>query len=471
MKETILIVDDEADMLENVRRVLERQGYRCVTLDEPSRFSQVFAEESPALVLTDLKMPGKDGLEILKEAKAANPDAFVILITAFATVETAVAAIREGALDYLAKPFSNDQLLMAVEKAFREKRLKEENLKLRQKLGVLYGMEKIMGTSSPLRRVLELVRKIASTDTNILITGESGTGKEMIARVIHMNSRRKDGPFVPVDCASLPENLLESELFGHEKGAFTDALTQRPGLFEYAQGGTIFLDEIGDMPLSLQAKLFRVLQERQVRRLGGNRMIGVDVRVVSATNKDLAKEVESKRFREELFFRLNVINIELPPLRSREGDVPLLARHFLEQFNRSNHKKIRGIAAQAVKILEGYAWPGNVRELQNVIERAVALAEGDFVQPEDLPASLCRQAKNRNGESPSEASPLAYKEAKNKKLAEFDRDYLRALLARHKGNASRAAEEAGIDRKTIHRMLAKLGLAREDLAEKQVSRA
>lgn len=400
-KETILIIDDEEDMLENCHRALTREGYQCLTLKDPTRLSDILKKETPDLVLTDLKMPGKDGLEVLKEIKSTSPETPVLLFTAFATVETAVCAIKEGALEYIPKPFSNNQLVIVVEKALREKRLREENIRLRQKLGILYGLDKIIGTSAKLRSVLELVKKVSSTEANILVSGESGTGKELIARVIHMNSKRKDGPFVPVDCASLPEHLLESELFGHEKGAFTDAFAARPGIFEHAQTGTIFLDELGDMPLSLQAKLFRVLQERQVRRLGSNRLIPIDVRIISATNKNLKNQVETKRFREELYFRLNVITIELPPLRDREGDVTLLAKHFLERFAASNQKKIKGIAPVAIKILESYSWSGNVRELANIIERAVALTETELIEPQDLPDFLTK--KKRKGKEISYA--------------------------------------------------------------------
>lgn len=466
MRETILVIDDESDMLENCERVLGREGYCCVALKSAEGLTEILKKESPDLVLTDLKMPGKDGMEVLREVKAAYPDVAVLLFTAFATVETAVAAIKEGAHDYIPKPFSNDQLLIAIDKALRERRLKKENIELRQKLGLLYGLDKIVGTSPKLRGVLELVKKVAPTEANILIVGESGTGKELIARVIHLNSKRKDGPFVPVDCASLPEHLLESELFGHEKGAFTDAHGARPGIFEYANGGTIFLDEIGDMPLSLQAKLFRVLQERQVRRLGANRLTPVDVRIISATNKDLKKEVEAKRFREELYFRLNVITLQLPPLREREGDVALLAKHFLSRFGAAADKKIRSISPRAMKALEGYLWSGNVRELQNIIERAVTLAETDAIVEADLPESLLKSSLSSETSSPlsqdlgegSTDGLALYKEAKKQKLFEFDKKYLEALLAKHGGNVSRAADEAGIDRKTIHRMIGRYGL-------------
>ncbi|MBI4669250.1 MAG: sigma-54-dependent Fis family transcriptional regulator [Elusimicrobia bacterium] len=457
MKETILVIDDEIDMLENCRRVISRAGYQCLTLNQPERLAPLLQNSPPHLVLTDLKMPGKDGLEVLREVKEFDAGVPVVLFTAFATVETAVLAIKEGAFDYLAKPFSNDQLLIVIEKALREKRLQEENLRLRQKLGVLYGLEKIIGTSQKLRQVLEVVKKVAPTDANVLVHGESGTGKELIARVTHMNSRRKDGPFIPVDCVSLPENLLESELFGHERGAFTDAHAAKPGIFECAHGGSIFLDEIGDMPAALQAKLLRALQERQVRRLGSNRLVSFDVRVIAATNKDLTKEVEAGRFRLELFYRLNVVTLELPPLREREGDAALLAKHFLEQFSKANQKKVTAISSEAMQMLESYHWPGNIRELQNIIERAVALAESEVILPADLPAplrrapgaeigpealaaSLVESSKNLKfsaeggfafGEEILNSENLpSYKEAKKRWQADFEKNYLKALLAR-----------------------------------------
>lgn len=388
MKETILVFDDEEDMLENMSRILERAGYRCVVSKNPSVLPRLLHEEEPDLVLTDFKMPQKNGFEILQDVKAVKPHVAVIVFTAYADVQSAVSAIKAGASDYVGKPFSSETLLLTIDKALREKRLKEENLKLRQKLGQLYGLDKVIGTSRRLRSVLEIVRKVAGVNANILITGDSGTGKELIARVLHMNSLRKDGPFVPVDCASLPEHLLESEIFGHEKGAFTDAHGQRPGFFEYAHGGTVFLDEIGDMPMNLQVKLLRVLQERHVRRLGSNRLIPVDIRIVAATNKDLKQAVERKIFREELYFRLNVIPIDLPLLKEREGDISLLAKHFFNHFAQANKKKIKGLSPATLAVLESYGWPGNVRELQNAIERAVALAEGEWIEPGDMPEAI-----------------------------------------------------------------------------------
>ncbi|MBI2069637.1 MAG: sigma-54-dependent Fis family transcriptional regulator [Elusimicrobia bacterium] len=465
MKERILVIDDEREMLENIERVLRRADYHVATLSNPLHLEEALRKHSPHLVLTDLKMPGKDGLAVLDEIAKTLPATPVIMLTAFATFESAVAAMKKGAVDYIPKPFTNEQLMVVIEKALRERRLREENLSLRQKLGTLYGLDNFVGNSPRIRQALELVRKVASTEANILIQGESGTGKELIARILHMNSRRKDGPFVPVDCASLPQELLESELFGHEKGAFTDATASRPGIFEYANGGTIFLDEIGDMPLALQVKLLRVLQERQVRHLGSNRLIHVDVRVISATNRNLKAAVEEKAFREELFYRLNVIAVDLPPLRMREGDVALLARHFLSQFAKSSPRLIRGFSASALQMLEGYFWPGNVRELQNVIERAVALADGEFIEPNDLPESLRGRIEHRPAAPAFANSSLIYKEAKQKWLEDFDRQYLKNVLIQHGGNVSRAAQQSGIDRKTIHRMLAKYGLGRDEFHE------
>jgi transcriptional regulator with GAF, ATPase, and Fis domain len=304
-------------------------------------------------------------------------------------------------------------------------------------------------------QVFETVRKVAKSDANILILGETGTGKELVAKSLHVNSRRSANAFIPVDCASLPENLLESELFGHEKGAFTGAQTSRPGLFEFANGGTSFLDEVGDVSLNLQAKLLRVLQERQVRRVGSNRMIDVDVRVISATNRDLGQLVAKGEFREDLYYRLNVISIALPPLRERKGDIPLLVQHYIAKYAASGGKEIGGIAPEAMQLLEEYRWPGNVRELQNVIERAVVLAERELLRPEDLPEHIRIRSEAAASAPPIPVNELPLKRAKEEWASSFERDYLIQLLKRHEGNISQAAKTAGVDRKTIHRLMKK----------------
>lgn len=460
MKETILIIDDEEALLENCVRILEFAGYKCVSSTDSLVALELFNRHKPDLILTDLKMPAKDGLEILREVRALDSAIPIILFTAFATWETAVTAIKDGASDYVAKPISKDQLLVVIEKSLREKRLREENLKLKQELGLSFGFDKLIGASPQIKKVLEIVRKIAPTEANVLVEGESGTGKELIARATHRNSRRGQagGRFVPVDCASLPEHLLEAELFGHEKGAFTDAQFARPGLFEFSDGGTIFLDEIGEMSLPLQAKLLRVLQEKQFRRLGSNRLITVDFRLISATNRNLKKEIEAHRFREDLYYRLNVIAIGIPPLREREGDVELLTNYFLREYSNKNNLRIRGVSPLVVKVLKGYHWPGNVRELENVMEHSVSLASSDMIQVGDLPEYLRTPVLE---ESPANFGSVfmgSFRESKSKALKSFYECYFQSLLAKHGGNISQAAEEAKIDRKTIHRLLTRYSI-------------
>jgi len=451
----VLVIDDELDMLESCARLLSHLGYLVVTEADSTKAPTMFERERPDLVLTDLRMPGLDGLGVLRAIRAIDPSATVILITAFATIETAVEAVKEGAFDYLPKPFSGDQLRVCIERALEQRRLREENRRLLEQLTETYRFDKIIGRSLPMLQVFEAIKKVAKSEANILIVGETGTGKELIARSLHVNSRRTSKPFIPVDCASLPENLLESELFGHEKGAFTGAQATRPGLFEFASGGTIFLDEVGDIGMNLQAKLLRVLQEREVRRVGSNRTIEVDVRVISATNRDLAQAVAKGEFREDLYYRLNVISVPLPPLRDRKGDIPLIAHHYIGKYAASSGKEVKGIVPEAMRLLEEYRWPGNVRELQNVIERAVVLAEHELLRPEDLPEHIHTRA---GIVSPIPPRDLPLKRAKEEWAASFEREYLVQLLKRHDGNISQAAKSAGVDRKTVHRLLKKYGI-------------
>jgi DNA-binding NtrC family response regulator len=455
----VLVVDDEPDMVENCARILGRAGYQCLTATDPRHALGLVESERPDLLLTDLKMPGMDGIELLRRAREVDPALPVILITAFATIESAVAAIKDGAFDYLPKNFSVDQLSVAVERGLRQRQLQLENRNLREQLQGALGFENILGRSPAMTKVFELVRKAARSEANILVLGESGTGKELIARAVHANSPRAAQAFVPVDCASLPEQLLESELFGHEKGAFTGAVKSKRGLMEVADRGTLFLDEIAELPVALQVKLLRALQERQLRRVGGTSQIDVDVRVVSATNRDLREEVTKGQFREELYYRVNVIAIPLPPLRERAGDVKLLAHAFLKRYG---GKRVTGLEDAALQALEAYAWPGNVRELQNVVERACALADGDLVTRRDLPDYLLQGDGIR---SPAAAAPggptltgsgdLPLKDAKEKWMQVLEASYLRELLERHGGNVSAAAKAAGVDRKTFHRLINK----------------
>lgn len=472
----VFIVDDEEDMLENCCRLLNKWGYTCLSESDSERAMEVIQKARPDILVTDLKMPGVDGLELLKEAKSFDPNLMVILITAYATVETAVKAMKEGAFDYIPKPFSSEQLKAVIERAFEKRGPKTGSVEIE-------GLERegIIGNSFPLLQVLEMVKKVATTDANVIIYGESGTGKELIARCLHRNSLRSKEPFVPVDCAALPETLLETELFGNEKGAFTGAFATRQGLFEMANRGTIFFDEIGELSPNLQAKLLRVLQERQVRRVGGRQFIDVDVRVVCATNRDIPKAIQEKKFREDLYYRLNVISLSLPPLRDRGDDTQLLLEHFLKKFSMVYKKPVKRFGEGVMQRLCAYSWPGNVRELMNIVERAVSLCEGEAVFLEhlpleemeerqqfpaapvrDLPARDVRDAKEAaaSGETP-------LKEAKKEAASSLERDYLIDLLKRTGGNISQAAREAKVDRKTIHRMLKKHGLSAAEFGARE----
>jgi DNA-binding NtrC family response regulator len=455
-KPRVLIVDDEPDVVANWARLLGRGDYPCITATDGERALALLDKERPEIVLTDLKMPGVDGMQVLARARELDPDSVVIMITGHGTVESAVDAMRAGAFDYLLKPLpSNDVLRLAVERAAERRRLIEENRRLREPLAPRVGFDQIVGKSPAMGAVFALVRKAARSDANILIQGESGTGKELIARAIHAQSPRAAEVFVPLDCAALPDTLLESELFGHERGAFTGADRTKPGMIEVADRGTLFLDEIGELPQTLQAKLLRALQERQIRRVGATKFVNVDVRLVSATNRDITELVRKGQFRDDLFYRVNVITITLPPLRERAGDVALLTHHFLRRYGRNRDHPLDGLEPEALERLEAHTWPGNVRELQNVIERACALADGPMVRVRDLPDHV--RGRGRPAPAiPGTDRPLA--EARAAWLQAFAHEYLTDLLRRHGGNISRAAKSAGVDRKTLHRLLAKHGI-------------
>jgi DNA-binding NtrC family response regulator len=459
----VLVVDDEPDMVENCTRILRRAGYRVLGATDVERALTMIESERPDVLLTDLKMPGLDGMELMRRAREIDSALPVVVITAFGTIESAVAAIKQGAFDYLPKNFSVDQLTVTVERALRQRALGVENENLRKQLAAALGLENIIGRSPAMAQVFELVKKAARSEANILVLGESGTGKELIARAVHANSPRAPQPFVPVDCAAMPENLLESELFGHERGAFTGAVRAKPGLMEIAAGGTVFLDEIGELPLALQSKLLRALQERQVRRVGGTSLVDVDVRVVSATNRDLRQEAAKGQFREELYYRINVIEIRLPPLRERAGDVRLLAHAFVRRYGQG---RVTTCADDVMAALDAYRWPGNVRELQNVIERACALADAETITVADLPDHVLHEAPRgeRSALRPNDvhaagaATDLPLKDAKDQWMRVLEASYLRELLVRHGGNITAAAKAAGVDRKTFHRLVTKHGV-------------
>jgi len=449
----LLIVEDDAANREFLQETLADEGYR-VDVAAGGRAGVERARQGGVdLVVTDVRMPDMDGLDMLAEIRAAaeaagTPAPHVIVITAFGSIETAKRAMKLGAHEYITKPFEADDLLAAIEKALDERTLRREVARLRKEVARPYQFENIIGRSPPMQDVFALIRRLSTSSANVLVTGESGTGKELVARALHYNSPRAKKPFVAVNCAAIPDTLLESELFGYKRGAFTDARTDRAGMFVEADGGTLFLDEIGDLTPALQAKLLRVLQEKEVRPLGAARPEKVDVRVVSATNRDLAQRMREGLFREDLFYRLNVIEVVLPPLRDRAEDVLPLVEHFLGEAMRRSGKRISGFSQQALKILLAYPWPGNVRELENVVERAVALAEGTEIGPDDLPAQV------RERRSPDVLQAAL---ARSLTLAELEREYIFRVLQAEGGNKTRAAQRLGLDRKTLYRKLEEYG--------------
>jgi DNA-binding NtrC family response regulator len=441
----ILIVDDEPDMCALLSDVLKEEELMAETASSGEQALAKMGEQDFAVVITDLNMKGMPGMTLLKEIKRLHPDTNVIIMTAFGSIETAIEAMKQGAYDYVMKPVKSEEMALITQKAMREASLRREVVSLRRAVGKEYSFNQILGKSKPVQAIFELIRRITPSPSSVLITGESGTGKELVARAIHYNSPRAQGPFIPVNCAAIPENLLESEMFGHMKGSFTDAKADRKGLFEEAQGGTLFLDEISELPISLQAKLLRVLQEKEVRRVGGARSIPVDVRVIAATNLDLAGEVKAKRFREDLYYRLNVIEVHMPALRERPEDIPLLALHFTKKYAEPMNKPVAGLTEGALALLMDYAWPGNVRELENVIERGVTLTRGEKIGSEDLPQAVRGDSGDRH--------MIEEAAEKTRTLAEVERAYILRVMEKTAGNKYQAAQVLGIDRKTLYRKL------------------
>jgi two-component system, NtrC family, response regulator AtoC len=431
----ILVVDDEPIVRESLSDWLQDAGYQVFTAEDGYKALEVIDREKPGIMIADLVMPGMDGIELMKRAKERQPRIEVIIITAYASIPTAITAMKEGAYDYIEKPFCPERAQSVVEKLSQYRELVEENISLRQKLEDHYRFENIIAKSSKMQRLIELIKVVGKSNATVLVTGESGTGKELVARAIHAQSHRHNKPFIAVSCAALPESLLESELFGHEKGSFTGAYTQKKGKFEFANGGTLFLDEIGEMSANIQVHLLRVLEEKEFTRVGGNEPIRVDVRVISATNKDLRKAIEKREFREDLYYRLNVVNIELPPLRERKEDIPLLAEHFLHKFASENRKEITGFTPDAMEFLLDYDWPGNVRELENAIERAVILAKCSLITIDDWP---------QKSMSPSHST------ARGKNLKEVEKDHILNTLRETGENYSKAARILGISRMTLY---------------------
>jgi two-component system response regulator HydG len=445
------MVDDDAALCETLALGLGKRGYRTTSCTSADDALVALSADDFDVVVTDLTMRGTGGIELCEKIVASRPGIPVLLLTAFGSLESAVAAIRAGAYDFISKPVQIDVLAFAIDRAAKHRELGEEVRRLRHEAGRTAQPDEFIGQSNRMRPVYDMIERVADSETTVLVTGESGTGKELVAQALHRRSRRREHPFVAINCAAMPEGLLESELFGHTRGAFTDAKSDQVGLFLQANGGTLFLDEIGDMPLTLQPKLLRVLQERSVRPLGARAWTPIDVRLIAATNRDLESAIEEGRFREDLYYRVNVVHIALPPLRSRAGDVLPLAQHFLRLFASRTEKSVVGISAAAAEKLVAYSWPGNVRELQNCIERAVTLARYDQLAAEDLPEKV-RKYRSAHvlvpGDDPSELAPLE----------EVDRRYIVRVMEAVGGNKTAAARILGLDRKRLYRMLERLGI-------------
>jgi two-component system response regulator AtoC len=445
--ERILVVDDEEQMRDLLAKVLERKGYQVSVCGDGTEALALLEREPADLVITDVRMPGLNGMEALRAIKELNPEIVVLIMTAFGSIDQAVQAVKEGAYDYINKPFKIDEILLTIEKALEERHLRHEVSTLRQELRTRYHFENLIGKSRAMQEVFGLIEQVAGSRSTVMVYGKSGTGKELVAKAIHYNSPRSTKAFVAVNCAAIPAELLESELFGHERGAFTGAIATKVGKFELATGGTLFLDEIGHMRLDLQAKILRALQEREIERVGGTRTIKIDVRVLAATNRDLKKAIEEGTFREDLYYRLNVVPITLPDLKDRQEDIPLLANHFVQKFAPESNAAIREISKDAMAILMSHTWPGNVRELENVIERAVTLGRGPAVEPRDLPPHLA-----------GGTNPLERALAKEATLEDLEKDYIAMILRRTKGHQIRAASILGIDRRTLYRKIRRFSL-------------
>ncbi len=439
----LLVVEDEPLLRITMADALRKEGWMVDVAEDGVKAVALFEQHLHDLVLADLVMPRMGGMELLKRIKASQPETTVVIITAHGTVDRAVEAMREGAADFIAKPFSMAQLLVRLSNVCSVRMLREQNVRLQQQLEQKHSFSHIIGKSKPMQEVFDLIRLVADSDASVLVCGESGTGKEMVASAIHYNSSRRAKPYIRVSCASLPESLIESELFGFERGAFTGASERRIGRFEAASGGTLFLDEIGELPLSFQIKLLRVLQERQIERLGSNRAIDVDVRIVSASLRPLEEEIRAGRFREDLLFRVNTVTINLPPLRDRREDIPLLANAFLQDFADSRLEPLEGFDDAVLELFESYAWPGNVRELRNVVERAVLFCRGSRIGLEDVPASLRGDGGGAGAAVGGEVMPLA--DAVDRAEVEA----IRAALSATEGRRADAAELLGISRKTL----------------------
>jgi len=453
-KGSIHIIDDEPIIHEILGQLLTSEGYEVELSSSGEEALEKHPGEAFDLILLDLLMPGMDGKEVLKQLKKIDPHAFIIIITAYASLESAISAMKAGAYDYIQKPFKHDDLLLTVKRAIEHKKIQEENLRLRDEIKRKFSFENIIGKSKVLKNIFELIKAAAPTRSTILLQGESGTGKELVARAIHQNSDRANFPFIIVNSGSLPPDLLESHLFGHVKGAFTGATSQKKGLFEAAEKGDIFFDEISALNLETQAKILRVMQDREFMRLGGTKTIRVDVRIIAATNADLEEFIRQKKFREDLFYRLNVIKIELPPLRKRKGDIPLLVKHFMDFYGKENKKEIEEVSEDVMEILENYDWPGNIRELENLIERAVVLTKSKLITRKSLPPFLIPRPVKEAQIFSSSNNELTLKE----QVLNYQKSSILAVLKKTKGVQKEAAMILGVKPTTLNEMIKRLNI-------------
>jgi len=456
----ILVVDDERSMRELLTIVLRREGHHVLLAESAEVAMAALERDTVDVLISDIRMPGMSGVELLRAAKRLDPDIVGIMITAFASTETAVEALRLGAYDYITKPFDVEELKAKVRNALERRTLRQENVLLKRALRTSSAFANIVGRSKPMKAVFELIETVAPTNSTILVTGESGTGKELVARAIHVHSTRRDRPFVALNCGALPETLLESELFGHMRGAFTGAALTKKGLIETAEHGTVFLDEISEMSPMMQVKLLRVLQERKFRRLGGTDEIDADIRIITATNRDLSRLVAEGKFREDLFYRINVIPVQLPPLRDRREDIPLLAEHFLNKYREQMGRSVAGIASDAVRCLEAFGWPGNVRQLENVIERAVALERTSLIQLDSLPADVRAPVGGPGALGAGETQLPAQGLDLPQHLEDRERDFVQQALRQADGRHDRAAKLLGITPRQLRHLLDKYDLRR-----------